>query len=42
MIASMVKDLPKTQKEYVRGYMNDMYNDAGQWTGLDIKYDSYN
>ncbi|MBR0493491.1 MAG: SusC/RagA family TonB-linked outer membrane protein [Muribaculaceae bacterium] len=42
MIASMVKDLPKTQKQYVRGYMTDMYNDAGQWTGLDIKDDSYN
>ena len=42
MIASMVKDLPKTQNEYIRGYMTDMYNDAGQWTGLDIKDDSYN
>ena len=42
MIASMVKDLPKTQHEFVRGYMTDMYNDAGQWTGLDIKDDSYN
>ena len=42
MIASMVKDLPKTQNQYVRGYMTDMYNDAGQWTGLDIKDDSYN
>ena len=42
MIASMVKDLPKTQHEFVRGYMTDMYNDAGQWTGLDIKNDSYN
>ena len=42
MIASMVKDLPKTQHEYVRGYMTDMYNDAGAWTGLDIKDDSYN
>ena len=42
MIASMVKNLPKTQKEFVRGYMTDMYNDAGQWTGLDIKNDSYN
>ena len=42
MIASMVKDLPKTQNQFVRGYMTDMYNDAGQWTGLDIKDDSYN
>ena len=42
MIASMVKDLPKVQKQYVRGYMTDMYNDAGKWTGLDIKDDSYN
>ena len=41
MIASMVKDLPKTQNEYVRGYMTDMYKD-GQWTGLDIKDNSYN
>jgi len=42
MIASTVKDLPKTQNQFVRGYMTDMYNDAGQWTGLDIKDDSYN
>ena len=41
MIASMVKDLPKTQNQYIRGYMTDMYKD-GAWTGLDIKDDSYN
>ena len=46
MIASMVKDLPKTQNQYVRGYMTDMYKKDADgnsvWTGLDIKNDSYN
>ena len=41
MIASTVASLPKVQKEYVRGYMTDMYN-GNEWIGLDIKDDSYN
>ena len=41
MIASTVASLPKVQKEYVRGYMTDMYN-GNEWIGLDVKDDSYN
>ena len=46
MIASTVANLPKTQNEYVRGYMTDMYEKGADgksvWTGMDIKDDSYN
>ncbi|MDY6301107.1 MAG: SusC/RagA family TonB-linked outer membrane protein [Bacteroidales bacterium] len=46
MIASTVANLPKTQNQYTRGYMTDMYEKDAQgmsvWTGLDIKDDSYN
>ena len=41
MIASMASSLPEYQKEYSRGYLNEIKS-GGTVTGLDHKTDSYN
>ena len=41
-ISSRVKSLPKVQKEFVRGYMEDSYDDDGNYVSTNFNDFSYN
>ena len=41
-ISTRVKSLPKVQNQYVRGYMEDMYDADGNYTGTNFNDFSYN